>query len=247
MGSEMCIRDSLDTVCYPNQSVCVQHSGYRWNYDLPSDLGRTVSAALGRYRGQLRVEVASRYVKRNLDQEFTSITFLDGGALPPPAESSDYSSTVFSSIGEFSSRSVLLAAYYRLRPNDQKISPYFGAGAGLSMVHISNIHYAERYHCEAVVCLPDASTYDNLQLTSLTGHSVSGHFFAGLDYGMSTRTVLSAEASFSALRKVTDQLAYLYHGVPGLTSETTISAIRQFALTVKVRRNFGRPRLRGRR
>ena len=46
-----------DTLCYPDQSRCVKHDGYRWFYDLPADTGPSLSAAVGRYWGLLRLEL----------------------------------------------------------------------------------------------------------------------------------------------------------------------------------------------
>ena len=62
------------------------------------------------------------YAKQNLDQRFVALTFLDGTSIPPPPETSDYSSAVFLGVGALTTRSITAAAYYRVLSIADKIT-----------------------------------------------------------------------------------------------------------------------------
>ncbi len=230
---------NLDTLCYPVQSECIKHEGYRWFYDLPSDVGPSFSVALGRRWNRLRFELGMTYVKSNLADRFLAINFLDGTPVPPPTATGDYGGSTHSNAGALTTRSMALSAYYRLLSISGSASLFGGAGAGLSFVRVSDIYFVSRYRCVVAVCVPAAGTYDNFHFADFTDAVLSGHVYAGIDYGLSAHMALSLEVSFNAMGDVTDEVSYVYHAVPGLRTESTVSNIRHFTLMAKVRHSLG--------
>ena len=81
-----------DNICYPNFRCSGTPEGYRWFYNLPSDLGTAFEVAFGRDFGDVRLEVSVSQRSNNIEQEFTDITFLDGSPILPN-EDSNYTST----------------------------------------------------------------------------------------------------------------------------------------------------------
>ena len=224
-----------DPLCYPGQRECLKHEGYRWEYKLPTAAGPSLMAALGRHFGRLRFEIGLTYARRDLSQEFVSITFLDGRAIPPPPDASNYRSMEFSAVGGLTSRNIVLAAYYNLLPISARTVIFGGAGVGLAFLRVNDVLYSGAYNCEVGECQPRASTFNNLFYADFTGSAFSGHVYTGAEFKMSAQTVLSLEASLSVLEDLTDVSQYVYHGTPGLTTESTVGRIRYFALMAKVR------------
>ncbi len=232
------VGSNVDTGCYPYQSVCVEHDGYRWVYDYLADPGPGFAAALGFGAGRLRMELGFRFSQRNLDSRFSEITFLDGRALPPAPPASDYASKAFASVEALSSRAVYLAAYYRLLSLTNRVHLYAGAGTGLTMLRVSDVHYADIYTCLAAVCIPDPVSYSSIQLTDFSDEVLAGHLMAGVEVTLSPATALLLEASFSAAEDLKDQAVYVYHSTPGLTSKATVANVRQTSVMVTVQRRL---------
>jgi len=226
---------NLDPTCYPSMSNCPeQHEGFRWYYDVPTDMGPVLSASVG-YRWQtLRVAVGIMYAARELGHRFAGINFLND--TPVAFSGSSYGSIVHHDIGDMSARSLTLSLDYRLLSIGDKLSLYAGAGVGYSLISVTQIMFVDVYSCGvALRCDPKPSSFNNVQVADLADAVLSGHLFAGIDYDLAPRTVLSLEASYNTFASSKGKGEYLIHGVSNLTNETTISKVHNINLVVKLR------------
>jgi len=211
-----------------------QHEGFRWYYDVPTDMGPVLSASLG-YRWQrLRVAFGITYTARELGHRFAGINFL--GDMPVAFSGSSYGSIVHHDIGDMSARSLTLSLDYRLLSIGNKLGLYAGAGAGYSLMSFTQIMFLDIYSCDAALrCDPKPSSLNNVQVADLSDAVLSGHIFAGIGYDLAPRTMLGLEASYNTFANSTGEGEYLIHGVSNLTNETTISKVHNINLVVKLR------------
>ena len=118
-------------------------------------------------------------------------------------------------------------------------TPYVGGSVGLLFGRVSQSHFASIYHCEVEICLPAASTFNTLSLIDVTDAVLTGRIVIGVEYELNSRTVLSAEAAYAASGNLTDRDYYLFHAVPGLWFDTTLSGVQNVTMVAKLRYRLG--------
>ena len=130
-----------DSICYPNFLCGGTPEGYRWSYDLPSDLGTAFEGAFGLNFGAVRLEVSASQRSNNIEQEFTDITFLDGSPILPN-EASNYTSTNTTRVDALAARTLSLNAYHDFSFAENRVMPYLGVGLGLSFIELSGLYFS---------------------------------------------------------------------------------------------------------
>lgn len=230
-----------DTTCYPGNDC--SHlaggapTGYRWFYDLRTDTGTAFEVAVGRAFGDVRVEASAARRVANVEQVFTGTIYLDGTERVRAADS-DYRSTSQSSIEDLTTHTLALNVYRDFPLPERAITPYVGAGLGLSAVKLSGEFYRSRYSCREGRQCEDPGQYDSYVDTAESGTVLSGHVHAGVGYALHDRLMLDLKLSFSALDGFEDETGYVFHKIDGLTRKTEIGGVRQWSLTVGLRYLF---------
>ncbi len=213
-----------DNICYPNDLCSGTPGGYRWYYDLPSDLGTAFEVAFGRNFGGVRLEVSASQRSNNVEQEFTDITFLDGSPIPPN-EDSNYTSTTTTRIDALAVRTLSLNAYHDFSFAENRVMPYLGAGVGLSFMELSGLYFSSEYSCINQPCGGrPAAEYNSLQDVDLSDSGLSTHLLVGVDYRLGDNLLLGLKASYSSVDDLEDTSRYDVHPVSG-TNNTEVSGI----------------------
>ena len=232
-----------DTTCYPNDDcghlTGGAPTGYRWFYDLRADRGTAAEIAIGRRLGPLRLEAALTQRRNGVGQAFTGITYLDGSRLMPAADS-DYESSSTRSVDDLTTRTLSLNAYHDVRIVESPITPYVGAGLGISFVELAGLYYESMYHCKADVACDDPGQYDGRQDVAVSDVVPSGHLYVGANMAINPKFLVDLKLSYSMVGDIEDEDAYAFHKVPNLTSTTSVSDIRQWSLMLGVRYGLGR-------
>lgn len=231
-----------DDICYPNDDCTGKASigGYRWFYDLDADRGSLFEIAIGRRFGNLRLELSANQRENDIDQEFTSITYLDGSAIVPK-EMSNYSSQTTVSIDDLKTRTLLLNVYYDFPLAHSRVTPYVGAGVGLSYTKLSGLFFRAEYSCTSGCSAtpPEAEYYNSWQDEDLSDTVFSKHLYAGADYSLDDRFLLGLKASYSLVNDMRDKGRYIDHPILGQLNQTRISDMDHWSLTLDLKYLFG--------
>ncbi len=227
-----------DTTCYPDDACTGQApgGGYRWSYALDADLGSVLEIAVGRMFGDLRLDLSVSQQVNGMNQEFVNITYLDGSAITP-AENSNYTQSSTATMDDLTTRTLLLNAYYDFPLAQSRITPYLGAGIGLSYVELSGLFFHSEYSC-GNGCGRPAREYNSLQDTILSDTVFSGRLYVGADYSLNDRFLLGLKLSYSLVDDIADTSGYAEHPIPGLISRTEISGMGHRSLMLTLRYLF---------
>ena len=218
-----------DNICYPNDLCSGTPEGYRWFYNLPSDLGTAFEVAVGRDFGDVRVEVSVSQRSNNIEQEFTDITFLDGSPILPN-EDSNYTSTNTTRVDALAARTLSLNAYHDFAFAESRVTLYLGAGLGLSFVELSGLYFSSEYSCISQPCGGrPAAEYNSLQDVDLSDSGLSKQLFAGTDYRLGDKLLLGLKASYSWVDDLVDTSPYEVHLFP-IMNDTEISRINPWSM-----------------
>ena len=227
-----------DTTCYPTRD-CRRlpggmPSGYRWYYDLNPGTGTAFELAVGRAFDPVRLELAVNRQTIDLEQQFTGSTYLDGSAIVP-VENSGYTSSSTASVDGLTIHTLSLNAYYDVSLAHSRVTPYLGAGLGLSFAELSGLHFRSQFVCTDDTRCERPERYNGLQDIDLTDTVASAHLHAGADYRLSDRLLLGLKLSYSMAGDMGRRDAYAYHAVPDLTNFTRISGINYWSLLINVK------------
>ena len=226
-----------DTTCYPNEDC--SHlpggtpDGYRWRYDLVSGTGTAFEVLIGRNTGRARLELSAAQRKNNIDQEFTGITYLDGTSIRDAGN--DIQSNGVASVGDLTTRTLSLSVYYDVPPAASQITPYLGAGLGLSFVEVSKLHYSSNYTGTQDPSGPPLQSFNSRQDVDLSDTALAKHFYAGAGHRVSDRVVLDLKLAYTHVGDIENTDGYSVHPVEGLTSLTRVSGIGHGSLTLTLR------------
>lgn len=225
-----------DTTCYPTNLCPPVIDGYAWHYDLEVDSAARYAVAVGRSSNGYRLELAASGNSGPIRQHFTGIEYLNGPPVQPDPDSR-YGSVGGPSIDRFRNRTLAFNAYREFPIARTAVTPYVGLGLGVSRVELAGFEYRNEYHCNDVRCPGrPASEFNALQRVDLGGTVASGQAYAGLDYPLSgDRVVLSLRATFRMMGDLEAEAGYIEHPIPDLRNHTTISGMRDAALTLGVR------------
>ncbi len=220
-----------DNICYPNDLCSGTPEGYRWFYDLPSDLGTVFEVAFGRDFGEVRLEVSASQRSNNVEQEFTGITLLDGSPILPN-EDSNYTSTSTARVDALAVRTLSLNAYHDFSFAENRIMPYLGVGLGLSFMELSGLYFSSEYSCINQPCEGrPAAEYNSLQDVDLSDSGLSKQIFVGVDYRLGDKLLIGVKASYIWVDDLEDTSPYEVHPLP-IPSDTEISGINPWSMVL---------------
>ncbi len=229
-----------DHICYPMDDCTGKDiGGYRWFYDLDAERDSMFEIAIGRRFGNLRLELSANRRKNDIDQKFTNITYLDGSAIMPDLNS-DYTSQSTASIDDLVTQSFPLNVYYDFSLTSSRITPYVGAGLGLSHVKLTRLFFRSEYSCSGV-CNAELSppgAYNSWQDENLSDTVFSKHLYAGADYKLNERFLLGLKLFYSQVNDMKDTGRYTEHPVPDQLNHTKISGMDHWSVTVNLKYLF---------
>lgn len=237
---------NLDSFCYPGFICCPdldgcntnnpnQQSGYRWNYQIPTDPGFAFRAGAGREQGSLRIDLNIQYSARNLQQIFSRIAHLDESPAPQFDPNSGVQVTSVATIGRLRVASFRINTFLDLLPRDRTFRPYLGMGTGVARAVVTDLYYEERYSCTNQPCSGDLSSYDSLQDEHLADVVLLASGHAGFEYILTENILAGVRFSYTLLQDFNSQGEYTTHRVENLTNTTTFSKLNLFAMMATVR------------
>lgn len=230
-----------DNICYPTNVCTSEPTGYRWYYDLETDVGRSIDMALGKTMMGFRLELGFSHTSSETKQVFTGISFLDGSPLQS-AQDSNYTFTDEASVDGVSINSLMVSAYRDFKvANLGRFIPYAGIGAGLAQVELSDLLYRSEYGCSGDPCdaeLP-AARYNSHQEVSLSETVFSMHLTAGMDYPLGNGASVGLKFSYRLTGNLKQDAGYLQHPIPDQINTTKISDLDSWSLgfTIKYKIN----------
>ena len=207
-----------------------KHKGFAWIYQLPSVLfhpGLGIHAGVKTHQN-IRLELSLDgfqsiqdskqkflgiyYLKESKNPFPDTVSFWDGVRFPKLEELSGSLEKVsfqetelaVSSENSFSDLRVLTALiniYIDFPKRSQKITPYFGLGAGYSLVK-AHIIYKGKY---------EDSSLDSIQSEGFSGLSLSARLKIGLNYDFSDRFSYGLEGAYTMLKGAEDTVPYKKH------------------------------------
>ena len=230
-----------DTICYPVDDCSNKDSigGYRWFYDLDTDRGSLLELSIGKAMGNLRLELSASRRKNDIDQKFTGITYFDGTQILSNSMS-NYTSTTTVSIDDLRTESLQLNAYYDFPNLHSRITPYLGAGIGISRVEIHGLFFKNEYACTQG-CNADLSppaAYNSSQDNDLRDTVFSRHLHAGADYRLKDNLLLGLKITYSEMDDMRDTGGYIDHPIPDELNHTKISDMDHWSLTLGLKYLF---------
>ena len=235
-----------ETTCYPTDACfdadpVPEVSGYRWRYDIPAAAGAAFELSVGRMFNRARLELSLGQRKNDLDQMFRSITDYDGTPLGE-RRGGTVVSNGRGSIDNLTVRTLSLNAYYDFPDAFGGISPYLGIGLGPAFVKVSGVHFSTDYQDtsgNAQAYDPPLSFYNSRQDADLSDTVLAGHLHAGVDYGLSAKTLLGLKLTCSMMGNIESSGGYSIHPFhardPDLTNHNTFTAPRYWTLSFTVK------------
>ena len=231
-----------DTTCYPTRDCGHlpggMPGGYRWFYDLRPETGAAFELAVGRTFTPIRVELSFGRQSLDLEQEFTGLTYLDG-SVPVPATDSGYASRTTAGVDGLTLHTLALNAYYDLPLPQSRVTPYVGAGLGVSFAELSGLHFSEHYSCTDASRCENPERYDGRQDVDMSDTVASVHFHAGADYRLGERLAVGVKLSYSLTEDIREHHAYTYHALPGMSNDALVSGIGYGSLMINLKYLFG--------
>ena len=231
-----------DTTCYPTRDCALlaggMPAGYRWFYDLRPETGVAFELAVGRTFSPVRLELSVSRQTLDLEQEFTGLTYLDGSA-PVPAVDSGYASSTTAGVDGLTLHTLALNAYYDLPLPQSRVTPYVGAGLGVSFAELSGLHFSEHYRCTDPAGCESPERFNGRQDADMSDTVASLHLHAGADYRLGERVLLGVKMSYSLTDDMHERHAYTYHAVPGMTNEARVSGISFVSLMINFKYRLG--------
>ena len=232
-----------DNICYPEDDCSHLDGGapqgYRWYYDLDADDGAAFEISIGRAMGAFRLELALAQRKNDVEQKFSGITYLDGSRIMARPVS-NYQSRTSTTIDDLTTRTLSLNAYYDFSLPGSRLTPYLGAGVGVSFVELSGVFFEARYFCKnpsADCDMPEQ--YNGRQNEDLTDTVLSAHLHAGLDYRVSEKMLLGVKLTYSMVGDMEAKGDYDFHPVAGIGNTNEITGMNHFSVMFGVKYFFG--------
>ena len=209
-----------DTYCYPgtcdepglSQDIeGISIPGYRWNYDLDLDFGSAFEISIGRIFNRWRLEISAAQRKNNINQKFTSITYLDGRAGYRPSATNRVVSNSLSRIDDLTTRTLSFNVYYDfLHVFHPRITPYLGVGLGVAFGEVSGVHYSTN-HEDLGDPSRDLSFYNSHKDVDIRDTVVVGNFYAGADYHVTDKILAGMKLTYSMMDDLEAEAGYHAH------------------------------------
>ena len=173
----------------------------------------------------------------NLDQIFSGIAYLDGS--PIIDAGNDIQSNSVASLGGLTTRMLSLNGYYDFPTAANRITPYLGAGLGLSFVKVTELHFRTNYTGTQRPSDPPLQSLNSRQDVDLSDTALAKHLYAGADYSLNNKTLLGLKLAYTLVGDIEDTSSYSMHPVDGLTNITQVSDISHRSLTVTLKYLLG--------
>lgn len=209
-----------ETYCYPgtcdepglSQDIeGISIPGYRWNYDLDLDLGSAFEISIGRTFNRWRLEISAAQRKNNINQKFTSITYLDGRPQYRPSATNRVVSNGMSSIDDLTTRTLTFNVYYDfLNVFHPRITPYLGVGLGVAFGEVSGVRYSSDYK-DLANPMRDLSFYNSYKDADMRDTVVVGNFYAGADYHVTEKVLAGVKLTYSIMDDLEAEAGYHKH------------------------------------
>ena len=239
-----------DSICYPD-SACFDADpvpslpGYRWTYDNALDPGSAFELSLGRELGRARLELAISQQSNDIQQAFASIAYFDRASIEPRA-GAPVDSGASGSIAHQRVRSLVLDIFYDFPRAWGAISPWVGAGVGMSSVEMGSVRFSTSYSDvsgRSEVYDPPLAFYGSRQNEDLSDQVFVWRLHAGADYALSAKTSIGLKFTWVAAGDIEDTGSYLTHPMHETDVEfenvNTFSGARNWRLMLVLRRSIG--------
>lgn len=227
-----------DNICYPNNDCSGGlPEGYRWFYDLDAARGVALEIAFGHAWEKMRLELSLAEHRQDVAQEFASITYLDGSAIVP-ARDAKYAESAAASADKLTTRTLALNLYRDFPISGSRLTPYLGAGLGISFVKLSGLYYRSTYSCARDCGAGPAENFNSEQEVDLSDTVLSKHLHAGADYRLSDRLLVGLKLSYSMVDDMEEESGYSRHPIPDGTNRTRISGMDRWSLTLGLKYFF---------
>ena len=187
------------------------HAGLRTQQNFRIELSMDGFQSVKEFKKQ---SLGIYYLKKNQNPFLKTVSFWDGIRFPKPRElykSGSLTKTEFqnskealSSESSFSDLQVLtflINIYADLPLKNKNFTPYFGLGAGYSLVK-AHIAFEGKYK---------NSSLDSLQSDNFSGLALSARLKTGLKYAFSDHLLYGLEASYTMLKGAEGELTYSKH------------------------------------
>ena len=233
---------NLDTTCYPDEDCGLLPGGgppgYRWRYDVEGKRGTAYEFSVGRMFSHLRVELSVTRQKNDLESDFSGISYVDGS--PILSIETDLQAEGSASVGDLIARTLSLNLYYDFPMASNRVTPYVGAGLGVSFVEVTDLFYESSYSGPGGPYDPPLEFYSGRTNEDLSDQILAKHLYAGIDFGLSERTLLGVKLSHTRMGDFAATGGYDLHPIPGLTSGTRFSGMDHWLLGLTVKLWLGR-------
>ena len=169
-----------------------------------------------------------------MEQKFTGVSYLDGSVRVRVADSG-YTSSSMASVDDLTVHTLSLNAYYDIPLARSRVTPYLGAGLGLSFAELSGLHFQSHYACTDDTRCERPERYNSRQDADLSDTVPSAHLHAGADYRLSDRLLLGLKLSYSLVDDIDHRGTYVYHAIPDLTNFNRISGINYWSFLLNLK------------
>lgn len=232
---------NLDTTCYPDED-CDRLSGgrppgYRWRYDISGKTGPAYELSVGRSFNDFRVEFSVTQQKNDIDSDFSGISYVDGS--PILSIETEVRSEARASVADLVGRTLSLNLYYDLPLASNRVTPYVGAGLGIGFLEVTDLFYESSYSGPGGPYDPPLDFYSGRTNEDLADTMLTKHLYAGVDFGLSDRTLLGVKLSHTRMEDFVATGGYEIHPIPGLSSETRFSGINHWSVMLTIKFPLG--------
>lgn len=231
---------NLDVLCYPTNPDCPSHTGYHWHYDITAESGSAIHIAVGRRVNRWRFDVTAAQDVRNIEQMFSSITYLGGQAIPPRLDNGVIEMTG-AGVGSLYRRSARFNAFYDLVSSNRRLVPYVGGGVGLSQLTATDVYFSNQFSCAPdATCTSSLEFYNILQNADNEAVRLSALGYAGVDYQLTPQVTFGLRFALSHTGELEDNSTYTIHPLPDLTNTAVFGPFWLHDLVASVRYEFRR-------
>ncbi len=235
-----------EQTCYPTSNCfdadpVPEVSGYRWRYDIDTNVGPAFELTIGRIFDRARLELSFAQSNNDINQSFRGITYYDGTPIKERSDDTVVSDT-HASINDLTIRTLSLNGYYDFPWMYRGVSPYVGVGLGIAFVEVSGLKFSAEYQDASGASQaydPPLSFYNSRQNVNLSDTVFAWHLHTGADYRLNDRALLGLKLTYSMLDDFKDKGGYSLHPFherdPDLTNLNTFKGAGSVTLMITVK------------
>ena len=241
--------NNRDTTCYPDDECGADFrpEGYRSRYDLHSENGASFELGVGYSLQMFRIELSTTHQTLGIDQHFAGASYLDGSRIAPDMDSF-YTVDVKTGVDDLTLHTLVLSGYVDLPFVNLSVNPYLGLGLGLGFAKLSGLYYESAYEFAPPPEYEgdrnvDAAMYNGRQLVDVSDVVATVHFHVGANYRLLDNLLLGLKVSYNLAGDMSQEDAYEFHAIEGLTNHTEFSGIRYWTVLLNLKRELRRDAL----